>query len=141
MSLADLLLRDLPLDCEVDGIHTGKQWILSILRKSNGQLIAGVASAPQEASIYPVNDSVTNIVNWLRTSNPLKTAIALATVNALLPQENLSNYDAADWLSVQSRDKNVAIFGRFPFIENEIRPFAKQVFVFEREPEKDDVCF
>lgn len=138
MTLLDSLKRDLPLDYQVDGIYIGDKWILSVLKQADGQLVAGVASSPREIHDYHPKKTVTEIIAQITGKNPVGVAIALATINALLPEENLSHHDAADWLSAQSRAKNIAIFGRFPFIDNEIRPFAKNTFVFEREPLEDE---
>jgi uncharacterized protein (DUF4213/DUF364 family) len=97
--------------------------------------LAGVAASPKETEANYTTKSVAEIIAQLSDKNPIAAAVALATINALLPPEKLSKHDAADWLSTQSRGRNLAIFGRFPFIEEEIRPFAKDLFVFEREPQ------
>ena len=68
---------------------------------------------------------------------PLEASVGLATLNATLQPDDalLTDIDAADWLAERGAGCNIAVFGRFPFIDDEIRPTAKQVWVFERDPE------
>lgn len=144
MSVLAILLTDLPVGWRVTHLYVGQHWILSLVEHDNGSRCAGVAAAPK---VFPYNPSygmgrytpesdVAPIANLLRSEDSTAAAVGLATLNAIQqPQKDaLTNVDAADWLSEQCKDRTIAIFGRFPFIEDEVRPFAKQVFVFEQTP-------
>lgn len=145
MAILDILLSDLPTDWRVMDVYVGANWVLSLVRHSDGSERAGVAAAPitfPENAPYPIgqyqpNTNAAEIAQLLRSDDPTAAAVGLATLNALQQPnpEALSHNDAADWLSAHSSGKTVAIFGRFPFIMDEIRPFAKAVFVFEQNPE------
>jgi uncharacterized protein (DUF4213/DUF364 family) len=145
MSILDVLLTDLPMDWRVTDVYVGANWLLSLAEDNNGAERAGVAAAPvsfPENALYPIghytpNTDAAEVVQLLRSDDPTAAAVGLATLNALQQPDEaaLTHHDAADWLSAQSHDKTVAIFGRFPFIMDEIRPFAKAVYVFEQHPE------
>jgi uncharacterized protein len=145
MPLLDVLLTDLPTDRRVTDIYVGANWVLALVQYGAGIERAGVAAAPvifPENAHYPIghytlNANAAEVVQLLRSDDSTAAAVGLATLNALQqPAEStLTSYDAADWLSAQSSGKIVAIFGRFPFIMDEIRPFAKAVYVFEQHPE------
>jgi uncharacterized protein (DUF4213/DUF364 family) len=80
------------------------------------------------------------VARWLLSQDATEAAVALATLNALnQPAEyRLTTADAANWLAVQCSGHNLAIFGRFPFIDGELRPVARQVWVFEQQPRPDE---
>jgi hypothetical protein len=148
MSVVDRLLDDLPIAEHGVELYIGDNWILSVIRDMDGVQRAGVASTPvaieQGAGLgighQRLDDDPLVIAGWLRSQHEMDAACGLATLNALLKPsaESLKNVDAADWLSAQCVNRSIAIIGRFPFIEDEIRPFARQVWVFEHEPEKHE---
>jgi uncharacterized protein (DUF4213/DUF364 family) len=104
---------------------------------------AGVAAAPLTIDVrspfqighYSPNEDAITIANLLRSDDPTSAAVGLATINALLQPASLSTFDAADWLAEQCANRTVAIFGRFPFIDAEVRPTAREVWVFEQTPQ------
>jgi uncharacterized protein len=145
ISLLDTLLTDLPVAWLVSDIFVGANWVLALVWHNDGSERAGVAAAPvifTENALYPIghytpNTDAAEVVQLLRSDDPTAAAVGLATFNAVQQPDEaaLTRHDAADWLSAQSSGKTVAIFGRFPFIMDEIRPFAKAVYVFEQHPE------
>jgi uncharacterized protein len=149
MKVLEALLSNLPNDARVTDLYIGANWVLSIVKSADGILHAGVASTPSQIPVessfqighHKVDEDFQIAARLLRWGNAIKAAVGLATVNALnQPDEALlSTVDAADWLSAQSGNKSVAIFGRFPFIQDEIRPHARQVWVFEQEPQADEL--
>lgn len=144
MSVLDSLLDNVPSDWIVTSIDVGQNWILVQTQHNDGTVGAGVAAAPHVIAddaayaigSYSLKSDARQIVHLIKSTDPSEAAIGLATLNAIqtLSDNDLNPADAADWLSEQSNEKHIAIFGRFPFIEDEIRPFAKQVFVFEQTP-------
>ena len=145
MSVLDTLLVDLPNSWRVVELFVGVNWTLSMVVSPDGEQHAGVASTPRDIApdaryqpgSYPLDIAACDIATQLRSTDNSCVTVALATINAISqpnPSE-LTHVDAADWLSAHCKDQKVAIFGRFPFIEDEVRPFAKDVYVFEQTSE------
>ncbi|MBC7810863.1 MAG: DUF4213 domain-containing protein, partial [Burkholderiales bacterium] len=140
LPLVETLLTDLPIGWRVTDVYMGANWVLSLVRSHDGIQAAGVAAAPHsiapdarfQSGHHALDVPAESLAYGLRSSDMTEAAVGLATVNALTPinESRLSSDDAANWLTEQSAGKSVAIFGRFPFIEDEIRPFARQVWVF-----------
>jgi hypothetical protein len=138
------LLTALPTGGQVVDLYVGRNWILSVVEDETGSQSAGVASTPKliapESPFQPGYHAHPSdpqpLVNLLTSADETAAAVGLATLNALLQPSHtaLTTVDAADWLSEQCKGRNIAIFGRFPFIQDEIRAFAKRVFVFEQTP-------
>jgi hypothetical protein len=118
------------------------------VRDGEGNQQAGVAATPLEIAPdshfqighYPLGEDAQNVAGLLLSQDGTEAAVGLATLNALnQPDETtLSTIDAADWLSAHSAGRSVAVFGRFPFIDDEVRPYARQVWVFEQSPHADE---
>lgn len=144
MSVLNLLLADLPSAWQVERVHIGDNWILSIV-ESNGQQRAGLASTPPvlpvsgrfQIGVNQIGQNALQIAPLVLSTDQLETAVGMATLNALLQPDpqTLTSIDAADWLSQNSHEKSVAVVGRFPFIVDEIEPFARQVWTFEHDPQ------
>jgi uncharacterized protein (DUF4213/DUF364 family) len=149
MTVLETLLRDLPLGWCVTDIYVGANWVLSLVNDANETLHAGVASTPPQIAPksrfqighHKLVGDARDVGRLLCSKDAVSAAVGLATLNALnQPHESLlSNADAADWLSSQAANRSIAIFGRFPFIEDEIRPHARQVWVFEQTPQADEL--
>jgi len=149
MTVIETLLADLPVGCRVIYVYVGANWILSLVSDSDNMQLAGVASTPRQIAAesrfqighYTLDEAAQTTANLLLSDDPTTAAVGLATVNALnrLDEAELYNDDAANWLSAQCVNRNIAMFGRFPFIDGEIRPFARQVWVFEQEPQGDEL--
>lgn len=148
MTVLEKLLDDVETGWTVASVDVGENWVLAQVHHNDGRERAGVAAAPRqfpETAQFPVGSyllscSAEGIIQGLRTDDATASAVGLATLNAVnTPDEALlTTEDAADWLSEQTTGRNIAIFGRFPFIEEEIRPFANTVFVFEQTPQHDE---
>jgi uncharacterized protein (DUF4213/DUF364 family) len=139
---------EVPAGWRVSDVYVGANWVLSLVSNSDGIQRAGIAATPSEIAAnsrfqighYSLDDGAQNAARLLLSDDVAAAAVGLATLNALIqPDETLlSTVDAADWLSSQSAGRNVAVFGRFPFVEGEIRPYARQVWVFEQLPQVDE---
>lgn len=144
MSIIETLLANLPQNLRTQTIYTGENWVLALLCDEHGRQYAGVASAPHDfpdnagfpIGQHSVDEDAAEIAQLLRSKDISEASAGLATVNALIQLENnsLSTADAADWLAQTCTDRKVAVFGRFPFVDDEVRPFAKEVRVFEQNP-------
>jgi len=75
-------------------------------------------------------------------SERVKVSAGLATLNALLQPDPtlLSPIDAGDWLVEEGRDRQVALVGRFPFID-ELEQVVRKLWVFELEPQPGEYGF
>jgi uncharacterized protein (DUF4213/DUF364 family) len=145
MSVLETLLLDIPNGWRVSDVYVGANWTLALAHDSTGLQRAGVAATPSEIrpnsrfqiGHYAHEEDAQGVVRILLSGDETESAVGLATLNALnQPNESLlSSADAADWLAAQSEGRRVAVFGRFPFVEDEIRPFARQVWVFEQAPQ------
>lgn len=142
MSVLDSLTSNLPAGFTVQAAHVGLNWTMSLVTDEAGMKQAGVAASPHSFSpharfvhgSYTLSEPAHQIVQLMKSDDESSVAVGLATLNALLQTKELSRADAAEWLSKSCQDKSIAIFGRFPFIEDEIRPFATQLYIFEQEP-------
>ncbi len=149
MTVIETLLTDLPLGWQVADVYIGENWVLSVVRNRDGRQQAGVAAAPHEIlpdarfqlGHHVLDKQAEVIAQGLRSTDSTKAAVGLATPNALncVDEARLTYDDAANWLTAQSTGKTVAFFGRFPFIEEEIRPYARQVWVFEQQSQSDEL--
>lgn len=149
MTVLDILLADVPTGWRVTDVHVGANWVVALVHHSDGTTRAGVAATPHpvasDAAFQPghtaLDRDAEQIAQGLRSPDMTAAAVALATLNALnQPDERLlTTDDAADWLSAQSAGRSIAIFGRFPFIEEEVRPFASRVWVFEQQPQPGEL--
>lgn len=145
MGILDTLLTDLPTGWQVTDVYIGANWVLALVNKPNGPQQAGVASVPPQIALnsafqigyYKPNQRAEDFVQLLTSADATSAAVGLATLNAISqpPEAALTTFDAANWLTEQATDRTIALFGRFPFIEQEIRPFARQVWVFEQNPQ------
>lgn len=144
MTILEQLTTRLPTGWHITTVDVGNNWVLSQVKHLDGRQQAGVAAAPRQfpdGATFPVGThhpkaDIQTIISNIKSDDPTTAAVALATFNAVhtISEADLTTFDAADWLAEKSKGRNIAIFGRFPFIEDEICPFANHVFVFEQTP-------
>jgi uncharacterized protein (DUF4213/DUF364 family) len=147
------LLETLPEGWRVNQIYLGTTWTASFIESEAGERRIGLAAAHSAKPVtegdflqYGFNrlDRLEAPVfsRYALSQEPLEAAAGLATLNALLKPDpaSLGQIDAGDWLVEQSRDRRVALVGRFPFID-EIEPVARQLWVFELEPRPGEFSF
>lgn len=144
MAIIEALLENLPQNLRNQAVYVGDNWVLSLIYGDDGTQYAGVATAPKyfpdnarfPIGYYALDKDATTIAQLLLSEDGSEASVGLATINALLQIEKstVSNTDAADWLTEICTERHVAIFGRFPFIDEKVRPFASRVSVFELNP-------
>jgi uncharacterized protein len=144
MSVMDALLSGLPAGWQVTDVYVGENWLLSLVRNSQGTVQAGMANAPEQIASqarfqighHKLDEAAEEAARWLLSTDVLEAAVGLATLNALVRAagDKLATADAANWLTAECMGRSLAIFGRFPFIDTEIRPAARRVWVFEQHP-------
>jgi len=161
---AELILSRLPAGSRVEQVLQGPSWVLATVRNGSGLRASGMAGIPHalqgrcclplgsfapsapvraEAPLTMVGDE-RDAMAWaelLRSSVPGEPATGLAVANALLgiDPEPAAPIDGVDWLLDRAADRDVAVVGRFPFIDRRLRPIARTVWVFERSPAGDEL--
>lgn len=80
------------------------------------------------------------LVDLIHSSSQTETSIALAVINALLPKIEMpmSDLNATAYLLKNGREKNIALIGHFPFVE-EMKPQVKNLWVLELNPHDGDL--
>jgi uncharacterized protein (DUF4213/DUF364 family) len=149
MKVLETLLSDVPTGWRVTDVYVGANWVLSLAQRCDGKQHAGVAATPLEIAPnarfhighYPLDEKAEMVTQWLRSTDMTEAAVGLATLNAVKPPDErlLTSDDAADWLATKCTGRKVAVFGRFPFIDGEIRPHVHKLWVFEQKPEADEL--
>lgn len=146
MTVLETLTTDLPTDWLITDVYVGSNWIVSLVINDDGVVRAGMAATPEYIAPHEcyqrcnLNEPADIAARRLLSQDLTDAAIALATFNAInQPAKHLlTSEDAAEWLAAQCGGQSVAIFGRFPFINTELRPVARQVWVFEQQPQPDE---
>ena len=149
MRVIDTLLSDVPLGGQVSDVYVGINWVLSVVQYNDGTRGAGVAGAPRALAPqadfpvghYVLKQDAQTVIRFLLSDDESAASVGLATLNALNQRQGLAlgDVDGADWLSAQCINRRIAFVGRFPFIDAEIRPFARHVWVFEQAPQGDEL--
>ncbi len=80
------------------------------------------------------------LVAMIHSSSQIEASIALAVINALLPKiENpMIGLNATAYLMKNGREKNIALIGHFPFVED-LKPQVKNLWVLELNPREGDL--
>lgn len=135
-------------DHHVERIVYGPKWILSIVADATGRRRGGLALASASCCTgeegeqggattdATVRESARAKAEDVLSDDPLAIASGLATLNALVaaPSSALVPLDAAQWLAGHVRGQRLAVVGRFPFLDRELRGLAKELRVFELTP-------
>lgn len=140
----------------------GPEWILATVRDRQGRRTAGMAGIPKAmqgrccvpagaASPRPIASGAIEVagdereaLEWaelLRHADEGAAATGLAVINALLAldPEPAAAIDGVEWLLERAAGRDVAVIGRFPFIDGRVRPVARRVWVFERVPAEGEL--
>ena len=144
MTLLDLLVADVPDGWLVQDVYYGEKGGLSICLSPDQRQFGGLAAAPHPTTSsrfthghHHLNQEAPSLIQGIKSADQTAVAAGIACLNALFASKDraLSQADAADWLAAQGRGKRVVVIGRFPFLEEEIRPVVDALWVFERDPQ------
>ena len=120
----------------LERIVPGRRFLLACVRSPTGELLGGLASCrAEQAPDWP--ERADEAARWLGADEAVQAAIGLATINAVL-NRSAGEADGVDWLQDAGRGRHVALVGRFPFIEDELRPIAAEISVFEIDPREGE---
>ncbi|MCG8455926.1 MAG: DUF364 domain-containing protein [Holophagales bacterium] len=131
----------------LERVSAGRRWLLAEVRGENGRRAGGLAShrsgehgpssAGELSELAGASLPALEAARLVTSPKPLRAAIGLATMNAVFADAHGAGKvpgDGVDWLLAAGRGRHVAIVGRFPFIEKELRPAVDELTVFELEP-------
>ncbi len=84
--------------------------------------------------------SYLDLAGLIESHSFTEVGIGIAAINALLPRDPAQWVDlkAEEYLSQHGANKNVAIVGHFPFVD-QLRPLVKNLWVLELEPKEGDL--
>jgi hypothetical protein len=141
------LLETIPQNRPMQQLCIGINWTVAVVQNETGGWQVGLAHTPPTADLnrhsrftYGDNDvtgrSAFALAQLALEDELITSAVGVATLNALIEPDTyrLKDLDAGDWLLEHGKDAKLAVFGRFPFIE-EIKPLARNLWVFELEPQ------
>lgn len=142
------ILNTLPQGWQCQQIYVGVNWTVSIVQNRAGQLRAGLAATPAPAVVAahprfrhgPIRwegQDARELARWVQSSDQFEASLGLATVNALLQPDpaRLQEIDAGDWLVEYGRGRKVAVVGRFPLANEELKAVVDQLWIFELKPQ------
>lgn len=135
----------------LERIVYGPKWILSIVAEDSGQRRGGLALASvtcctgeneeQDAATFEAAEGLARKkAEAVLSDDPLEIASGLATLNALVaaPSSSLVELDAAHWLAEHAEGRRLAVVGRFPFLDSELRSRVQDLWVFELAPREGE---
>jgi len=84
--------------------------------------------------------STEEIIGMIESPSQTEASIALAAINAFLPKIKLPQTykNATDYIREHAEEKNIALIGHFPFIE-EMQHMTKNLWVLELNPHGNDL--
>jgi hypothetical protein len=139
MRLISDLINSLNEDAPVKKITVGAHWT-AIQSKYFGIASTTLSDKPHgEGSVKNAGIlhqmSAKTLAGYAQSDNALEVSIGLASINSLIkfPTRNLISANAFDVIAEKGSNKNIAIFGHFPNIE-QLRATALSVSVFELTP-------
>jgi uncharacterized protein len=83
--------------------------------------------------------SAQELAGWVLSDNLLEASIGIAALNSLIDVDEslLTEVNASEVISRESKDKNLVIVGHFPFVDR-IKQSAENCWVIEKRPHTDD---
>jgi len=152
--LIDLLidrLLETADDAIVEDVRVGAFWTATVARRGAERRcglaatlreiehIHGAGPSVQEAGRL-IGRSALEPAQLARSTSPMEASIGLATLNALIPAPDRpwEEGNAEEVLARYGADKNVAMVGRFPFVES-LRARVGRLWVLELQPHGEDL--
>lgn len=140
MTILDDLLASLPVaDVPVRHVLVGAHWTVVCSRHA-GMAATLMAEKPHGHSRvrdvgHLAEKPAGALAELSRSDDPLEASIGVAAINSLLEvdERQARELNAAEVLGQRGRDRNVALIGHFPFIE-QLRPAVGQLWVIELHP-------
>jgi uncharacterized protein len=132
------------LDQNVNNVLIGLHWTM-VSGKHSG-LAATLSDAPCcrareiENGGHLHEMKIGDLINLIYSSHPLEVSVGMAALNSVLEYDDDSvvEINARDILMARSVEKNVAIVGHFPFVD-QLREKAHKMWVLELDPGPGDL--
>ncbi len=144
MNLLETLLEALPTDpIPVRRIIIGVHWTL-VCSKYCGLASTLMGEGPHgHSTVRDVGSlhqkSAQELAGWVLSDNLLEASIGIAAINSLIGVDNnqVEQVNAAEVIARESKDKNLAVVGHFPFVDR-MKTIARNCWVIEKRPFGDD---
>ncbi|MEM1178229.1 MAG: DUF364 domain-containing protein [Acidobacteriota bacterium] len=127
--------------CRLVRVAEGSKFVLAEVEDPAGERFGGLVSARAGVTPRRWPASAREAASLCASPDPLAAAVGWATINAVINRPHLgaSPADGVDWLLDAGRGRHVAFIGRFPFIEDEVRPEAARLSIFELNPREGEL--
>jgi len=143
MSIVDDLLSSLDMDASVRAVLVGARWTI-VCSRHCGLAATLITDHPQwKAQARDVGHlpekSARELAKLAHSTEPMEASIGVAAINSLLDvNESIAKeINASEVLTSLGRRKNVALIGRFHFVQ-QLRQSAEQLWVIEQHPREDE---
>ncbi len=149
MTLLDIVTNNLP-DGQVTQVSIGLHWTAVVVENDSGRACGlattliptgehhGSADVPEAGSL--TNKSAYEIIQTFGNVSQVMNSVAIATINAVLPQTPSLWVDmnAEDVIKKNGKGKRVVIVGSFPFVDR-LREKVGELVVIEKTPKPGEV--
>ncbi len=149
MTLLDIFTNNLP-DGQVTQVSIGLHWTAVVVENDYGRACGlattliptgehhGSADVPEAGSL--TNKSAHEIIQTFGNVSQVMNSVAIATINAVLPQTPSLWVDmnAEDVIKKNGKGKRVVIVGSFPFVDR-LREKVGELVVIEKTPKPGEV--
>jgi uncharacterized protein len=142
-TVLDDLIASITGDFPVRSVLVGVHWTVVCSRFCGMAATRALSSIHGGEQIRDVGHlhqkSVRELAEWAHSSQPLEAAVGVAAINSMLEvdESRAVEINASEVLSSRGQHKNVALIGRFPFIQ-QLRQSAKNLWVIEQHPAEDE---
>lgn len=139
MQLISDLINSLKTDCPVKQLMLGAHW--TAVNSQHCGMASTILSEKPHGEGFIKNAgilhtmSARNLADYAQSDNSLEASVGLASINSLIkiPIRNMTTANAFDVIAEKGINKNIAVFGHFPHIE-QLRATSHSVSVFELAP-------
>jgi uncharacterized protein len=141
-TILDDLIASIPGDVPVRSVLIGAHWTV-ICSRYCGMAATQALTAHGEGQVREAGrlhqKSLRELSELAYSSQPLEAALGVAAINSMLEvdESQAVEINASEVLSSRGRGKNVALIGRFHFIQ-QLRQSAKNLWVIEQHPAEEE---
>jgi uncharacterized protein len=141
-TILEELISGIPRDYPVRSILIGAHWTV-VCSRYCGMAATQALTAHGEGHIREAGHlhekSIRELAELAHSSQPLEAALGVAAINSMLEVDESKSVEinASEVLSSRGKNKNIALIGRFHFIQ-QLRQSAKNLWVIEQQPAEDE---
>jgi uncharacterized protein (DUF4213/DUF364 family) len=136
------LIAGIPKDIPIRSVLIGAHWTV-VCSRFCGMAATRALTAHSEGQVRDAGrlhqKSVRELAELAHSSQPLEAAVGVAAINSMqeVDEANAVEVNASEVLSSRGQGSNVALIGRFHFIQ-QLRQSAKNLWVIEQQPAEDE---